>query len=87
MALTERLVQAGAVVGVPVIDHIIVGGASKDGRGLYVSLAERGAIKKTSERAASGRIVAAGIGPLRGGASVASMAADPPPRDDFSVTL
>jgi DNA repair protein RadC len=38
IALTKRLAQAGAVLGVPVLDHIIVGSAN----GLFVSLAERG---------------------------------------------
>ena len=50
LALTDRLAQVGAVVGVPVLDHIIVGSATVDGQGRYVSLAERGVIKAPRPR-------------------------------------
>ena len=36
--LTRRLVQAGTILGIRVLDHVVIG------RGRYVSLAERGII-------------------------------------------
>lgn len=36
LALTERLKQAGEIIGIPVLDHLIIG----DGR--FLSLKERG---------------------------------------------
>lgn len=42
LELTERLVQAGAVLGVPVLDHIIVGRVCERTDESFVSLAERG---------------------------------------------
>ena len=36
--LTERLREAGALVGIPVVDHIVIG------RGSYISMAERGLV-------------------------------------------
>jgi DNA repair protein RadC len=47
VALTTRLAQAGAILGMPVLDHIIVGNAN----GTFVSLAERGLVP-TGKRAA-----------------------------------
>lgn len=38
MALTERLAEAGRVLGVPLLDHLVVG------RGRYVSIASRGGL-------------------------------------------
>jgi DNA repair protein RadC len=40
--LTERLVAAGAVLGIPVLDHVIVGRPATEQSDCYVSLAERG---------------------------------------------
>lgn len=43
LILTDRLVEAGSLIGIPVLDHIIVGHRS-DGSPRYISLAERGLI-------------------------------------------
>jgi DNA repair protein RadC len=43
IALTRRLVQAGEVLGIKVLDHIIVG------EGQYVSFADRGLISRARE--------------------------------------
>ncbi|MEE8408816.1 MAG: DNA repair protein RadC [Myxococcota bacterium] len=43
LILTDRLVEAGSLIGIPVLDHIIVG-HHPDGSARYVSLAERGLI-------------------------------------------
>jgi DNA repair protein RadC len=51
LAMTARLSRVGGVMGIPIIDHIIIG----DGR--YVSLRERGAkfdLVPTSERSVEG---------------------------------
>ena len=42
VALTERLVAAGEVVGIPVEDHIIVGGAAGESETRWTSLRARG---------------------------------------------
>jgi DNA repair protein RadC len=42
LELTERLVEAGAMLGIPVLDHIIVGRVRERTDESYVSLAERG---------------------------------------------
>jgi DNA repair protein RadC len=52
LALTERLSQAGQVVGVPVLDHIIVGSVLKSGDAQYVSFAERGLLRTARPSAA-----------------------------------
>jgi len=40
IALTERLVQAGELLGIPVLDHLVLGDQA------YISLQERGLIHK-----------------------------------------
>jgi DNA repair protein RadC len=52
LALTERLAQAGQVVGVPLLDHIIVGSTLAEGNVRYVSLAERGLMRVARPSAA-----------------------------------
>lgn len=42
LELTERLVKAGTLLGIPVLDHIIVGRVRERADESYVSLAERG---------------------------------------------
>jgi DNA repair protein RadC len=41
LVLTERLIGAGEVLGLPVIDHLVVGGGEREGEA-YVSLVESG---------------------------------------------
>ena len=41
LLLTERLAEGGVILGIPVLDHIIVGRKTAQNNG-YVSLAERG---------------------------------------------
>jgi DNA repair protein RadC len=43
MTLTQRLVQAGDLLGIKVLDHIIVGD------GAYISFADRGLISTNQE--------------------------------------
>jgi len=41
LVLTERLICAGEVLGLPVIDHLVVGGGERQGEA-YISLVESG---------------------------------------------
>lgn len=40
--LTERLKKAGEMLGIPILDHVIIGSRDEDGKGACISLAERG---------------------------------------------
>jgi len=51
LILTERLVEAGATLGIPVLDHIVVG-RRKDGGPRFVSMAERGLLPTHLQEAA-----------------------------------
>jgi DNA repair protein RadC len=46
LAVTQRLVEAGRILGVPLLDHVVLG------EGRWVSLRERGALGEPSPRAA-----------------------------------
>lgn len=49
--LTERLVDAGGILGIPVLDHLIVGRGS-DGTPRFVSMAQRGLLPRVEREAA-----------------------------------
>ncbi len=52
LILTDRLVEAGSLIGIPVLDHIIVG-HRPDGGAHYISLAERGLITTNASAGAA----------------------------------
>lgn len=41
-ALTKRLCEAGAILGIPVLDHLVIGHERSDGTCAYVSFADQG---------------------------------------------
>jgi DNA repair protein RadC len=49
--LTERLVDAGAILGIPVLDHLVVG-READGNPRFVSMAQRGLLPRAEQEAA-----------------------------------
>ncbi len=49
-ALTKRLVEAGKIMGIPVIDHIIVGGGNGDRYSLREENEQLFSVKETEER-------------------------------------
>jgi len=51
LALTQRLVAAGEVLGIPILDHLIVAGIPGAGQSGYVSLAARGVVRPAVNRA------------------------------------